>query len=95
MKNGAAASFPELLRVVTRQYNETEHSVLRMAPWTVWTGRPPPEVRAPLLLAEGKGDRCRRGRGRGRCEGKKASRRLRQDGRIPINTRPTSSHRDP
>jgi len=65
MKNGAAASFPELLRVVTRQYNETEHSVLRMAPWTVWTGRPPPEIRAPLLLAEGKGGAGGEGAGAG------------------------------
>jgi hypothetical protein len=65
MKNGALTSFPELLRVVTRQYNQTEHSVLRMAPWTVWTGRPPPEIRAPLLTADGDGEGGAGGEGAG------------------------------
>jgi len=55
LKNGAATNFPELLRAVTRQYNETVHAVLKMAPWTVWTGREPPEVRAPILMGQSEG----------------------------------------
>jgi len=55
LKNGATTNFPELLRAVTRQYNETVHAVLKMAPWTVWTGREPPEVRAPILMGQSDG----------------------------------------
>jgi hypothetical protein len=36
-----------------------------MAPWTVWTGRPPPEIRAPLLTADGEGGAGGEGAGAG------------------------------